>query len=241
MNLVDILKTGLRLKPGVRSRDAEILSGRRVAAMTVEGSNLRSNTNFLTHSDRDAHVRSRPFILDSLVAFGTSIATKHMVHIQRLVNLVGLKQDPEMVAVWQKAKHDASLAASGRYTIPSNQLQRIQEHVDSIHILWQPAVSDRSHNPVEGRAGLKRQILQDISQDFTEGPMGSAQFILIDVDAVKASYAYSLSPKFALSVAFRDVCTIKARSRGLYPMAQEFGQASDVGSSFVRAIKMKDE
>lgn len=130
---------------------------------------------------------------------------------------------------------------SGRYTIPSNQLQRIQEHVDSIHILWQPAVSDRSHNPVEGRTKLKRQILQDISQDFAEGPMGSAQFILIDVDAVKASYAYSLSPKFALSVAFRDVCTIKARSRGLYPMAQEFGQASDVGSSFVRAIKMKDE
>lgn len=61
--------------------------------------------------------------------------------------------------------------------------------------------------------------------------------MIANLDGVKASLAYSRNAKFAMSVAHKDIYTIKARASGTeLPMTREFGETMSIGASFVRTF-----
>ena len=64
-----------------------------------------------------------------------------------------------------------------------------------------------------------------------------------DVEQVKASYAYQELPKFAFSVAFRELCHIKAlaSSDGIVPSIRIFDEGRTFSASFLRSLALCDK
>lgn len=239
---LDSSKTGLKIREEVLRADEEPFQGKRVKSMVSDeaSENSMSNVAFLT--ERPDHLGT--FVLDDLVKFGGEVATEHMRAIDTLKeNVVSFyHRDKDLLRPKHEAEEAAKKAAADNYLRLSNELRIIEDHVQAAYKLWNAALHvspSKSKSPKkQKKAGCSEDPWRKAARMYAEGPSSPPiGLITANLDAVKASFAYALTPKFAMSVAHKEICAIKARASGTdLPMTREFGETMSIGSSFVRAL-----
>jgi len=87
----------------------------------------------------------------------------------------------------------------------------------------------------------EKDVMLECAKKFAE-PIHGLELIQ-NVEAIKASCAYTKQPRFSFHVAFRELCSLKAKSTqgGHIPTAQMFDEAKKINGSYLRALKLADE
>lgn len=227
---MDSSKTGLRLAREVFREDQKQFSHPPPSCMAAP--------NKSGYADNHAPVkRNKPlgiFILDSLVATGKALRKKHIHAYDDLKRKVDRKPDRDLTKPFIEAKKKAEQFKQQGFGGLIDELEVIKAHVvkvqESYCIFW-ASPSNR---------GEKKKS-PDFARQFSEWPSEDLVLLTADVGAIKASYAYHLHAPFALSVAFRDLCTIKAVASQILPMTRSFAETMSIGSSFVRVAAEKGD
>jgi RNA-dependent RNA polymerase len=237
---LDSDKLGLDLRKEVFRHDTNMFNGGRVASMLPEEASSTANLILLKRPPGLG-----PFILDTLLRFGAQLANQHLVNFDRLLETVDQRKDDDLLQPYKVATAIASQASAAKYDGYSLELTAIKSHVDAVFRLWTAAASSGSQDssryksPTKKRDSAKTKIdpWREVARAYAEGPTNSKMSIIPNIDAVTASYAYTFhTPKFAFSVAFKDLCSIKARASQDLPITREFAEAMSIVPSFLRAL-----
>lgn len=237
---LDSSKTGLKILDDVFKADEAPFQNQRVKSMVSDDLNdSPSNMVLLTASRRPSHLG--PFVLDILVELGQQIAEEHLRNFDQLLKQVVFKyRDNDLLGPKAAAEAAAQKAATDGYRRLIEDLETVEKHVDDAHLLWVAAVSKSKspHKKKQKTDGSSEDLWRKAAQVYAEGPSCSQGALFIaNLEAVKASFAYDRNLKFAISVAHKDLCAIKARATGKeLPMTREFGETMSIGASFVRAL-----
>lgn len=149
---------------------------------------------------------------------------------------------------------DYCLKASSRgVKVFDAEIRLIRAHVDAAKEIWTVAVSKsmRKQELTTPSAKSKRKPFKKDKQDDASWAAARAYAQPIadicltpNVEEVKASFAYTLNHNFAFSVAFEELCRIKARASpgGHAPNLRIFDEAKNFSSSFLRVLnRCEDE
>lgn len=183
------------------------------------------------------------FVLDALLDHGKKIWEDHNVKYEKLkLKTRGGPNDHDLLRPYEEAK--------ACFTSPphSEQLEALRQHVQKCRSAWAGlggfARSSASPN-AKARADAKQRqgsMVLNIRKQFATGPPPEQipDLYLLPrgarmVKEIKASVAYSLGEKFALEVAFRDICALKAgASDDGYPVHGKFRDIIVIASSVAR-------
>jgi hypothetical protein len=150
------------------------------------------------------------------------------------------RQDKDLMAPYSKFSEFALEAYDkGKVTIYTDQLGLVRNHVAKARQAFNEACQksrDGSPEKKQKRRKDQKDPMLVVAHMFAEAVEGV--FLIPNIDEVKASYAYHVSPVFAFAVAFRDLCLIKARASpgGIAPSIRAFDEAKTVSTSFLRAV-----
>ena len=137
-----------------------------------------------------------------------------------------------------------------------DQLQKVKNHVDFAEEKWllglkatyekRDSQSQESWGGGKKKFGAKRSDQDDLALEAARMYAESIPDVFLPqdlVEGVKASYAFQRRPTFAFSVAFRDLCLIKARASpgGCAPSSRVFDEGKTISSSFLRAMQQSEE
>ena len=205
----------------------------------------------LSKDDDDSGDGSRPirparlgkFVLDALLDHGKKIWEDHDIKYKKLrLKPPSGPNDPDLLRLYEEAK--------ASFTSPpySEQLEILKKHVQKCKSDW-AGLGGFSRSPAssnaKARADTKQKknlVVADIRKQFASGPPPE---LIPDIHSlprgprmvreIKASFAYSLGGKFALEVAFHDICALKSGSREEeYPVDGRFRDIIAVSSSVAR-------
>ena len=231
--LLDSSKTGHRLKPGVMKKDLA-----KFGTLNMD-SNSPSST---------ASLNILSILRDAADKKGQQLLERY--EAQRPQDLKQCR-DVDLCKSYQLAT-DYAITVYDQLKIKAftEEMSRIRKHVDEAHRLFL-AASFQSHAKQESPTKRSRGAFKKKSDQ--EDPMlASARayaepivdiVLTRDVEQVKASYAYKLSPSFAFSVAFRELCHIKAlaSSDGIVPSIRIFDEGRTFSASFLRSLSFRDK
>lgn len=129
-------------------------------------------------------------------------------------------------------------------------LSKIRKHVDRVFELYeQTRDENRDKKDYEartnkaGNSGHRQvDVMFNVAQKFAE-TIESVKFIRrAEVEKIKASYAYVVNPRFAFTVAFQTLCTVKAEASGsIAPTIRIFDESRTSSQSYLRAFKRAQE
>ncbi|KAJ3509083.1 hypothetical protein NLJ89_g5408 [Agrocybe chaxingu] len=125
------------------------------------------------------------------------------------------------------------------------ELNRVRDHVKIAENIWLEACRNNQQSPVKGgkrsKKAEKEVMMLDASRKYAE-PIDGIKLIP-NVEEVKASYAYTVRRSFAFSVAFNELCHIKALASpgGHIPTLRMFAEAQGFNSSYMRAATHFEE
>jgi RNA-dependent RNA polymerase len=222
--LLDSRKTGHMIKPEVYKKDKRKYDRDPPTCMADTDSYVNHNPN---HLRRASHLPK--FILDELLFAGRKLVDQYLqkydknrpaannTHIsklhERMESHPGLKEEVQAVKDFVKSCHDRwnQIWVSEKPGVPKSKEKKKQE-TDEV---WQLVV-DYMHGPPEEKTSLLRATNS--------------------LTAVAASYAYSLAAKFAFTVAFRDICALKATEPGsqISPTTEEMAACFTIPASVAR-------
>ena len=183
------------------------------------------------------------FVLDVLLEHGRKIWDKHQAKYEKLrPRSSGLPNDPDLLRPYEEAK-------SGFTNPPySEELKILEQHVKKRRSDWanlggsaRPPVSQNA----KARADTKQKqssAVASIRNNFKTGPPPEQIPNLYSlprgarmVKEIKASLAYMLGEKFALEVAFQDICALKAGAHDEeYPVHGKFRDIMVISPSVAR-------
>jgi hypothetical protein len=210
--LLDSSKTGLRLKPGVFEKDRAQFGG--------------------TIPDCDD---TSPFILHALYRAGTLEGDKLLQEYDKKGQDAD-RPDKDLRAPYSRFAEFA-LNAHSEYSAFLEQLNLIKAHVSEVREDYKNACR-KSKEGSPGKKKKPRTVQKDlmlaVCHKYAKAVEGIS--LIPNIDEVKASYAYHESPKFAFTVAFRDLCLIKARVGGIAPSTRAFDEAKTVSTRYLRAV-----
>jgi hypothetical protein len=175
------------------------------------------------------------FILDNLVAAGEALRKKHLRAYDTLRERLDRRPDRDLMRPLEEAHKKAKEIEQRGFSEFVKELELIKAHVEKVResyrTFWVPSRKSKDS---------EKQKSPDFARQFAEGPSEDLIFFTgAEVDTIKASYAYSLpgsSSNFALSVAFRNLCTIKAFASEHLPITRSFAETMSIGSSFLRVL-----
>ena len=183
------------------------------------------------------------FVLDALLEHGKKIWEDRHVKYEKLRPKTSSgHKDPELLRPYEEAK---SGFTDPRY---SEQLEILEQHVRKCRSDWASlggfARSSASPN-AKARADTKQRqglVVADIRKKFKTGPPPEQIPNLYSiprgarmVKEIKASLAYKLGEKFALEVAYQEICALKAGAYDdEYPVHGKFKDIVVVSSSVAR-------
>lgn len=242
---LDSNKTGLKIRDDVFKKDESYFQNKRVKSMISEDVGKFSNINIL--SRRPSSSQLGPFVLDVLVEFGEEVMKHHLREFDILQKRVVdyRYRDDDLLGPKAAAEAAAQKAATDGYHRLTEDLETVKKHIDDTYQLWVDVLkpnsfSPKSKSPSKGKRKTdgNSEAFRKVARVYVEGPFCPHGGLLIaDLNAAKASFAYSRKPEFAMSVAHKDLCAIKARAAGTeLPMTREFGETMSIGNSFVRAL-----
>ena len=120
----------------------------------------------------------------------------------------------------------------------ADDLNRIRQHVSKVFQEWSTVTSlSTSKQKEKDSAGLDRY--GRVAMLFAEPVVGIT--VTPNVEEIKASFAYFKYPRrmFAVSVAFRKLCEIKARAStgGMVPCTADIDEMKTVSAACIRALE----
>ena len=182
------------------------------------------------------------FVLDALLEHGKKIWEDHHTKYEKLRSKIPSRSDLDLLRPYEEAK-------SG-FTRPphSEQLEVLRQHVQKCRSDWASlggfARSPASPN-AKARADAKQKqsmTVANIRKEFATGPPPELIPDLYSlprgarmVKEIKASLAYMSGERFAVEVAFRDICALKAGAHDEeYPVHRKFRDIMVVSPSVAR-------
>jgi hypothetical protein len=128
----------------------------------------------------------------------------------------------------------------------ANELALIRKHVDLAQKAWTKATAKNlkaAEHPSPSTSKKSSRIKsdqEDLTLNAARQYADPIKDILLtrNVEEVKASFAYRSNRNFAFSVAFNQLCVIKARasSEGIAPSLRSFDEGKSLTASFLRTL-----
>lgn len=176
-----------------------------------------------------------PFILDVLVEEGERLREKVLQEYKTRHQDNHFEEDQDLSKPWNTAKAKATQAKSNGTKGLWENLEDINSHVDEAWKGYQRAVAIYQHIPPEGSQS-KEGLFERVTSSFAKTPSfrGFIFYSDDDIQTLKASLAAIKSLRFAFSVAFRDLCAIKARAAGNVATTSQFAQCFSIPNVVLR-------
>ncbi|KAG9313859.1 RNA dependent RNA polymerase-domain-containing protein [Chiua virens] len=235
---LDASKTGLRVKPPVFDSDMKHWGTKKPwYAWRLEQGKGKNNDQMQLLRQRD----SQAFILDVLVAEGDNLRKEALEEYRRL-KVHTMKEDQDLSRPWNEAKAKAKQAQDDHgISCFTENLDDIQTHVNNALGSFRRAVEIYKPDGTNGSASRDSQatvLFERVASLFAKPPSfrGFVFFSDDDIRTLKASYASNLSLSFAFSVAFYDLCCIKAKATGNVAITHQFAQCVTVPSLVARTF-----
>ncbi|KAF8582337.1 hypothetical protein K439DRAFT_1618397 [Ramaria rubella] len=247
---LDGSKSGLRVKTNVYKADKKKWDRRGPLWKEIE--EPLTNENPLTRGES-----LEKFIMDDLKALGEKLS--HKVHLKFQERApVDKSIDNDLRRPWIDAEAAAEKALKSGCTMLRNELKLIAVHVESVRDkysdTWQRQLSpSKTRRPVSPRSRGKRsqstnsmsvRINGEIALDYANGPHDLILIHGMQLEQLKASYAYILSTEngksspFVFNVAFREILGLKAAAAGCVSVAQSFYNVFDLQSG-IKALSRR--
>lgn len=231
---LDSAKTGLRLKREVFKEDQKRYGRPRASCMVAPDKSEQIELPYQTHVPPKRNQSLNKFILDTLVATGDALRKQHLCAYDDLKEKADWKVDHDLTRPFKEAEEKAKMIRQQGFGGFVDELEVIKAHVVKVREAY------RAFWASPGKRGEKKKS-PDFARQFVEGPSADLVPLTADVGAIKASYAYYLSANFGLTVAFRELCTIKAIASQHLPVTRSFAEAMSIGSSFLRVLAEKGD
>ncbi|OAX39662.1 hypothetical protein K503DRAFT_716030 [Rhizopogon vinicolor AM-OR11-026] len=235
---LDASKTGLRVKSHVFEEDRKYsMRSKPHYMVALQKSDARKE-------DQGVAKRKGPsFILDVLVDEGRRLRDEFLKRYSTMRNSThGAGRDAHLTSPYFCASRRAKEVsqASGFQGLESN-LSVIRHHVKKAHDEWHGAIAmTKSTSKAKGAVDPRDQRIQGAVQSFAQRPSFPLAEVLLlseeELRSVKASYAYVLSPAFAFSVAFAELCAMKARVQNAILFADRFAEVMNIPTNILRAL-----
>ena len=178
------------------------------------------------------------FILDSLVTAGHELRKRHLQAYDKHLLRLDERLDRDLKKPFEAAEARAKQMKNQKYSKFSDELDTVMAHVRDVQTIYQRFWA--SATPQKRTKGSTRKELDagasDVARRFAEGPPDCHTFLTPNLGAIKASYAYTLSPSFGFAMAYRDLCTIKAIASEHVPTARSFAETMSIAPSFLRGL-----
>ncbi|KAK7063554.1 RNA-dependent RNA polymerase [Favolaschia claudopus] len=218
--LLDASKTGLRLKPDVGLRDQGVFN------------RIPRPHCFDTKDGIQRKRKLGPFVLDSLLAAGTSQKDQLLQQFEKTTAIhLGVREnrpdlephvdldnppDPDI----EGAYHRLTQIGKESNASIAEDLEAIRAHIHPLRVKYKDLIQELA------KEKDKQQDQPQSNQEHGNKPFENAMLGLIrnfrqpvknlkilhligDVDEIKASWAFHLGQKFGFSMAFRDICELK--------------------------------
>ncbi|KAG0704371.1 RNA dependent RNA polymerase-domain-containing protein [Suillus ampliporus] len=238
---VDASKTGLRVKSDVFDTDRKSFGNQKLHYMTAleKKSNSDSNIQFMRQG-------SAPFILDILVNEGCRLRDEFRKKYSSLKSPSTPVVDHEahLTFPYTSASRRATQAVHVGFHGLQVNLIVAKKHVEKAHEDWKRAVAmQKSASKVRGSSDPKEQQIQKAVQYFAQQPLfqDALFFSKEELKTIMASYAYTLSPNFGFSVAFAELCAIKARAQGGVLFEDKFAQVMNIPRNILRTLSQAQD
>lgn len=223
--ILDSSKTGLRLKPGIYESDQKLFGG-----------------EVPTTSEDALESEKKPFIFHALHAAGKAAADKLLVDYDDIPGEGADAKDADLKRPYTiAAEHALRVYQSSKSRILTDEMARIRDPVDNAYQAYCNAL-DQANREEAKRFSKKKPKKKGSDPMLLAAHLYAeevTEVILIqNVKEIKASYAYHCSPAFAFSVAFQDLCLIKAQAApgGVAPSIRSFDEAKSIPSTYTRAM-----
>ncbi|KAI6120941.1 RNA dependent RNA polymerase-domain-containing protein [Pisolithus croceorrhizus] len=223
---LDSNKTGLRVKENVFLRDQKTWGLEQPFYVQALGEKKKS------HMVR----RKTPFILDALVEYGQALKQKHLKDYQQHWNSQEDEEaDEDLAGCWKAARNRADQAKAKNLTIFSSNMEDIEMHVQGV---WEDYLRVTAAKKEISKPGSSSDAYTELACRFSQKPnfrMFQA-FSDGDVHLIKASFAAKRSLSFAFSVAFKDLCSIKAQASGSVVFTHLFAESMSIPKKVVQTL-----
>lgn len=233
---LDASKTGLRVKHNVFEADRKAFGSRKPyykLAVLKKSDSPREDPLPLQR------MISSPFILDDLVNEGNRLRNEF---VQRYSSLRSSSprvpdRDEHLTSPYKSASYRATQAAHAGFKALQVNLTVTKKHVDNAYRDWQCAIAMRSSSD------LKEQRIQQAVKSFAQQPLfqDTLFFSEEELKTIKASYAYTTNQSFGFSVAFTELCAIKARVQGGVLFEDKFAQVMNIPNNVLRALSQAQD
>ncbi|KAG5340191.1 hypothetical protein C0989_002655 [Termitomyces sp. Mn162] len=228
--LLDSSKTGDRLKPGIFEQDQKQFS--------------KPIPEFQM-SDVE-----KPYIFHTLQRAGRAAGDELLCEYDKMEGATQVAGDKVLLQPYDLAANRAmelygQSKNPGRLTL-CEELKRIRDCVDKAHNAYQEVMTklareSGSASPKKKTTSKSRKIQRKTDPMAHVYELYNCQvedvFFFQNVDEIKASYAYKRKHRFGFDVAFRELCTMKAKAsiHGIAPTIRSFDEAKAITSTYVRA------
>ncbi|KDR85760.1 hypothetical protein GALMADRAFT_53536 [Galerina marginata CBS 339.88] len=243
--LLDSSKTGHRLKAGILASDLKRFGKPSTQAIASSSS---QDVRIALPTSKD--------ILGLLKAAATKkgdeLISRHKA--KELADLDDDTKDMDLLRPYDRAIA-LGLQAYEQHKITAftDELSIIRKHVDAAFSLFQAACGNyrsKKNQETPSKGGKSSRVKSDQEDLMLACAQAYASplegiFLTHDLEQVKASYAYQLcrsSESFAFTVAFQELCHIKAVASGdLAATLRAFDEARSISRSHLKALKCCDE
>ncbi|OCH92984.1 hypothetical protein OBBRIDRAFT_863326 [Obba rivulosa] len=187
-----------------------------------------------------------PFILEELFNEGKALGNEKLRAFDQLAPSQREHRDPHLTKNYNDAESATSMPIIGPRKLPL--VRCIRDFVDMHYASWRSQCGSSPSKPSSSNgakaAKLKALAFQRITAQFNRSPFEDVppeevKWLREQTELIKASYAYTLSEKFAFSVALRTLCDIKARESpsGSSTSTLEFGKHSSISRSVIKLLQ----
>lgn len=240
---LDASKTGLRVKSHVFEEDRrQSMKGKPHYMAALEKSDSRKEDRGISKR------KGTPFILDVLVDEGHRLRDEFLKQYSSIRNTTRMPdRDEALTFPYLSASRRATQAAQagqvGHQWLQET-LTAVKHHVQKAHADWQAAIAiPKTTSKVKGVPDHKERQIQRAVQFFAQRPVfeGVLPFSDEELKTIKASYAYWHSTTFGFSVAFAELCAIKARAQGSVLFADRFAEVMNISNTVLRALSQAQD
>ena len=183
----------------------------------------------------------KPFILHALSRAGTAKGDELLQAYDMMKR--EYPPDKDLLAPYEKfADYALNAYSKHKLQIFQEQLAHVREHVDKARTAYELACyrsrEDSPEKKKKKRSKEQKDSMLLASHLFSQ--QVAETDLIPNIDEVKASYAYKSSPTFGFTVAFRELCLIKAKASGIAPIVRLFDEAKSLSSKYIRAVVRMD-
>lgn len=231
---MDASKTGLRVKLPVFNQDKQQWGVKKPwYAWKLEQARGTKNNSEKPIVKRQ---QGSQFILDALVEEGEKLR-KEVLSDYRRLKVQSCEEDQDLSRPWNAAKAKAAEAEMKGVPGFAENLKDIKIHVEEAWEEYQKAVVISKGAAVEG-SSFRDGVYDKVASSFAKPPSfrGFVFFSDDDVQTLKASLASTKHLTFAFSVAFHDLCAIKARAAGNIAISNQFAQCITIPNNVARNL-----